>query len=95
MEFQNLLAGHGEKLEIPSHVIQGVLIQIHTAWTRCFKKLAKRPKLKGIRNKLNFIPFPDPIRSPVDNKIGIPGMGKGGFNWSYRTERACSKVLGM
>lgn len=74
--FQNLLAGHGKKLDIPSHVIQGILIQAHTAWQRCFKKLAKKPRLKGQRNKLNSIPFIDPIKIPIDNRIGIPGIGK-------------------
>jgi transposase len=75
-DFQNLLAGHSDKLEIPSHVLQGTLNQAHNAWSRCFKKIAKKPRLKSIRNKLNSIPFPDPVRLPKDNRIGIPGMGK-------------------
>lgn len=74
--FQNLLADHGKKLGIPSHTIQGILIQAHTAWQRCFKKLAKKPRLKGQRNKLNSIPFPDPIKPPSGGKIGISGIGK-------------------
>jgi putative transposase len=73
--FQNLLSGHGKKLEIPSHVIQGVLSSAHLAWKRCFKKITKKPHLKGMRNKLNSIPFPDPIRPPKNNRIGIPGLG--------------------
>ena len=74
--FQNLLAGHGKKIDISSHVIQGVLIQAHTAWQRYFKKIAKKPRLKGQRNKLNSIPFIDPITSPKGGRISIPGMGK-------------------
>lgn len=74
--FQNLLAEHGKKLDIPSHTLQGVLLQAHTAWQRCFKKIAKKPRFKGQRNKLNSIPFPDPIKPPVDGRIGIPGIGK-------------------
>lgn len=74
--FQNLLADHGKKLDIPSHTIQGILIQAHTAWQRCFKKLAKKPRLKGQRNRLNSVPFIDPIKVPIDNKIGVPGIGK-------------------
>ncbi len=76
ISFQNLLADHGKKLDIPSHVIQGTLIQVHASWQRCFKKIAKKPKLKSIRNKLNSIPFPDPINPPKDNKIAVPGLGK-------------------
>ena len=73
--FHNLLAGHGKTLGIPSHTLQGTLSTAHTAWERCVKKLAKRPKLKGRRNQLNSIPFPDPIRSPQDNHIMVPGLG--------------------
>ena len=74
--FQNLLADHSKKLGIPSHTLQGILLQVYGAWRRCFKKQAKRPRLKGSRNKLNSIPFPDPIKYPQGNKIGISGLGK-------------------
>jgi transposase len=78
--FHNLLADHGQKLGIPSHTLQGILDTAHLAWQRCFKKLAKRPKLKGQRNKLNSLPFPDPFRAPDGNKISIPGMGRVRFH---------------
>jgi putative transposase len=74
--FHNLLANHSDRLEIPSHALQGVLSQAHLAWQRCFRKLAKKPRLKGQRNRLNSIPFPDPIKPPKDNRIAIPGIGK-------------------
>lgn len=74
--FQNLLANHSKKLGIPSHTIQGILIQVWTAWDRCFRKLAKKPRLKSVRNKLNSIPFPDAIpRVRIKkNRISIPGI---------------------
>lgn len=74
-KFQNLLPGVSKKLGIPSHTIQGMLSLAHTSWQRCFKKIAKKPRLKGMRNRLNSIPFPDPIGTPVDNKVKIPGLG--------------------
>jgi putative transposase len=74
--FQNLLADHGKKIGIPSHTIQGVLLNAHTAWQRCFKKIGGKPKLKGMRNKLNSIPFPDPIRTPEGHYIKLPGLGR-------------------
>ncbi len=74
-DFQNLLAGHGKKLGIASHTLQGMLSTAHLAWQRRFKKLGKKPRLKGLRNKLNYIPFPDPLHVPQDNKIRIPGLG--------------------
>lgn len=74
-EFQNLLAGTSKTLGIPSHTLQGTLSLAHQAWSRCFKKLAKKPRLKGMRNRLNSIPFPDPIGAPAGNKIKVPGLG--------------------
>jgi transposase len=73
--FHNLLANHGKKLDIPSHTLQGTLSTAHTAWQRCFKKLARKPKLKGQRNKLTSIPFPDPLKAPEGNTIKVPGLG--------------------
>ena len=73
--FQNLLAGTSKTLGIPSHTIQGMLSLAHQSWQRCFKKLAKRPRLKGNRNRLNSIPFPDPLGRPANNRIKVPGLG--------------------
>lgn len=73
--FQNLLAGHGQKIGIPSHTLQGMLLMAHTAWSRCFKKLGGKPRLKGMRNKLNSIPFPDPLRAIEGNRVKLPGIG--------------------
>ncbi len=94
-DFQNLLAGHGKKIDIPSHAIQGVLIQAYTAWERCFKKMSRKPRLKGVRNKLNSIPFPDPIKPPEGNKISIPGMGKVRFHKQDIPEGAikCGRII--
>jgi len=75
-DFVNMTANHSKKMGIPSHTLHGVSSQACNAWQRCFKKLANKPHLKGFRNKLNSIPFPDPLKPPKDNKIGIPGIGK-------------------
>lgn len=75
-QFHNLLVGHSQKLGIPSHVLQGVLTTAHQSWSRCFKGLSRKPRLKGRRNKLNSIPFPDPFRAPKDNRIAVLGMGR-------------------
>ena len=74
-QFQNLLAGHGKKLDIPSHTLQGMLLVAYGAWDRCFKKLSKKPRLKGKRNRLSFIPFPDPLAFPKGGFIKLPGLG--------------------
>jgi putative transposase len=94
-DFQNLLANHGEKLKIPSHTLQGILLQAHTGWVRCFKKIAKKPRFKGVRNKLNSIPFPDPIKPPKGNHIGIPGLGKVRFHKQELPEEKikCGRIV--
>lgn len=79
-DFQNLLKCHSERLGIPSHTLQGMLSQAHASWKRCFKKISKKPRLKGQRNKLNSIPFPDPIHSPDSNRIALPALGSVKFH---------------
>lgn len=78
--FRNRLANHGSKLNIPGHTLQGLLADVHVAWKRCLKKQAKRPRLKGQRNKLNHIPFPDPIRFKSHNRVAIQGIGSVRFH---------------
>ena len=73
-DFQNILAEHGKKLGIPSHVIQGTLTQAWIAWQRCFKKTSHKPHFKGRRNRLVSIPFPDPIKYIKDGETGIRGF---------------------
>ena len=94
-DFNNLLAGHSETLEIPSHTIQGVLSSAYTSWQRCFKGLAQRPRLKGLRRPLNSIPFPDPIKRPVDGKITLPGLGKVRFHkqWIPEGKIKCARLV--
>lgn len=87
--FRGLLAGHSKPLGIPSHTIRGVLQTVHDAWTRCFKKLGGKPRLKGNRNKLNSIPFPDPIKAPVGNRIALPGLGSVKF---HKQELPAAKI---
>lgn len=94
-DFVNLIAGHSKRMEIPSHTMQGTLSQVHNAWHRCFKKMAKKPRLKGQRNKLNSIPFPDSIKEPNENKIGIPGLGKVRFHKQElpKAKIKCGRIL--
>ncbi len=78
--FQNLLAGHGAKLGIPSHVIQGVLINACMADKRFRSGLSCKPNLKGFRNKLSSVPFPNPIKAPAGSRITLLGLGPIGFH---------------
>ena len=85
-DFRNSLKGHGKKLGIPSHTLQGVLVGAYTAWARCFKKIARKPRLKGNRNRLNSIPFPDLIASPINNHIRLPIIGLVRFHKQWLPE---------
>lgn len=76
-DFQNLLAEHGRKMEMPSHTLNEVLVQAWLSWDKCFKKITKKPKFKSVRNKMNSIPFPDPIPQSrwTKGKIRMPIIG--------------------
>jgi IS605 OrfB family transposase len=94
-DFQNSLKGHGKKLGIPSHTLHGVLSDAHIAWTHYFKQIARKPRLKGRRNRFNSIPFPDPIHCPVDNHIRLPGVGRIRFHkqWLPKGRIKCGRVV--
>ena len=76
-ELFNQFVGHSKKTDLHSRTIQSIIEQAYTSWDKCFKKLAKEPRLKSVRNKLNSIPFPDPVlRNKVkERKIKIPKIG--------------------
>lgn len=93
--FQNLLANHSGKMNIPSHILQGMLAAGHDAWVRCWKGIAGKPKLKGQRNKLNSIPFPDPIACPENGHIRLPGLGLMRFHrqWIPEGKIKCGRII--
>jgi len=95
MQFRNQLAGHGKKIEIPSHTIQGVLRTAHDAWMRRFKGVGGKPHLKGRRNRLNSIPFPDPIRRPQGTCLRLQGVGLVRFHKQWLPEGAikCGRLV--
>jgi len=99
-DFQNLLEGHGKKLGIPSHTLQGMLLTAHSAWSRCFKKISGKPRLKGKHRPLNSVPFPDPIKSPIGSRIKLPELGSVKFHKQELPEgkikcgRICKRASG-
>ena len=70
-----LIVGHGSKIDIAGHVLKAVVVDAHRAWGRCFKRLDRKPRLKGARNRLNSIPFPDSIRTPEGHRVRLPKIG--------------------
>lgn len=69
-------AGHASRIELSSAVLQATLADVSQSWSRCFKGLAKRPRLKGARRRLSSIPFKDPIKLHVGNRVALPLLGK-------------------
>lgn len=77
MEFQNILAGHSQRMEMPSCIIQGLLLDAHKAWSRCFKKIGGEPKFKGARRPLKSMPYVVPIspKNILTDRIKLMKIG--------------------
>jgi putative transposase len=72
----NLVSGHAQKSGVSSQAISGAIFQAFNAWERCWKKLGKRPRLKGKRNKLNSFQFPGDCKIDIGcSKIKLPKLG--------------------
>lgn len=74
-DLEGLLVGHHRKLDVPLRVAESTVRQAHQAWQRCFRKLARKPRLKGNRNRLNSILIRQPLRSSTGNRIKVPTFG--------------------
>lgn len=54
-DFNVRLNGHSDRLGIPVTILRGTVATAYMAWKRCFRKLARQPRLKGSRNRLNSL----------------------------------------
>lgn len=75
LDFRGLLNGHGAKIGLPQHAICGTLWAAHTAWRRCFRRISRKPRLKGRRNQLNSIHFSHGT-TINQNRVLVPKLGK-------------------
>lgn len=77
MKFQNILAGHGKRIGLPSSIMQGILLEAHTAWQRCFKKIGGEPKFKSRRRPLRSLPIITPLteKQVTEKYIKLPIIG--------------------
>lgn len=75
------LAGHGRKIGVPQVCVEDAAGTAHDAWRRCFQRLARRPRMKGRRNRLNSISHHQGKAFRVtDGKVRIPVLGEVGFH---------------
>lgn len=79
LDFRKLLNGHGRKIGLPQDAICGTLWTAHTAWQRCFKKIARKPRFKGRRNRLSSIAFAHGAKI-YGNRISVVGLGRVRFH---------------
>lgn len=75
LDFQNILNGHNRKIGIPSDAILGTLDTAYNAWRRCFRKITRKPRLKGRRNRLNSIAFAHGTYTK-DGRLFVPYLGR-------------------
>lgn len=68
--FKSMVVGSSARLGIPQKTIELAMQNAWRSWQRCFKKLSKRPRLKGRRNPLNSISFRESIRF-VGGKLSL------------------------
>lgn len=80
LDFKSSLPLHSKILGVPSHVLQGILVGVYDSYSQYFKKNRGKPKLKSNRNKLSYIPFPDPITNIKTNRVFLPGLGSVKFH---------------
>lgn len=73
-DLKMLVVGHAQRLEMPAHVLKGMLRTVYQSWQRCFKKQSRKPQLKGRRNTLNSIPLAVIQKTP--NIVGYLGVLK-------------------
>ncbi len=72
-DFSYALKGAHRRVGIPGDVMVGVTDAAVLAWRRCFEGEAGQPRLKGRRNRMNYIPFKRIKTKPYGNRINICG----------------------
>lgn len=70
------VAGHSRRCDVPARIIQGTVARAHQAWERCYKGLAKRPRLKSARNRMSGLDIPGDVRRAGECRLSIPGLGR-------------------
>lgn len=78
-----VIKGHGRKIGLSQDALDGTVSTAHAAWQRCFKKLARKPRLKGRRNRLNSIAFCHGRPFIRDNRVSIPVLGRIRFHRQF------------
>ncbi len=73
-DLEALIVGHSTRMAIPLHTLRHTVRRAHLSWSRCFKKLGRKPGLKGRRNRLNSFVIAQGVHFYGD-KIQLGGIG--------------------
>src|SRR5215468_5059805 len=79
-DLEAMLKGHGAKLGIMQQVLKTTVFSAHQSWARCFRKLSRKPRLKGNRNRLNSIGYSQLYSEPKHGCIFVGGIGQVRFH---------------
>jgi len=90
-DLESRLAFHSGRMGIPARVLDGAARTAHDAWQRCFQRLARRPRMKGRRNRLNSILFRQVINRVECDRIFVSGFGMVRF---HRQEIPAGRITG-
>lgn len=69
-----LIKGHAKRVGLPAQVALLAIQNVWLSWQRCFKRLSKRPRLKGKRNPLTTIAFYQRV-GVRERDIRLTGLG--------------------
>lgn len=75
-DIYNRLLGHGDKIGVAASAIKGTANTVHEAWSRCFRGLAQKPRLKGRRRSLNSIALAHRLYPIKNGRVAIPIIGR-------------------
>ncbi len=89
IELKRLVVGHSQKMGMPGDPILAAVDTAHAAWKRCFRKLARKPRLRGRRRPINSIGFAHGIKTIKNGRVSMPVLGPVRFHRQVIPDGAC------
>lgn len=74
-DLKRLVNGHSARVGLPARTLTGTIATAHDGWKRCFRGLAGRPRLKGIRRPLSSIAFDHWETALGNGRVSISRLG--------------------
>jgi transposase len=74
-DIKRRINGHSQRMGVPVDAMHAVVDTAAESWRRCFRKLARKPQLRGARRPLNSIGFAHGIKTIKNGRVHIPNIG--------------------